>query len=388
MAERLVKGKQLSDYPKNVLLEKAQNEGLSANASMSKNVILQKITNPKLTDLKEKRLRKLAEKKGIRLKNQITNKEIIARLENPTGHYTIQELKRLARDNNIKVRRTISRPELINILVERNLITTTPITAQESNMGVIISNVPMELIRVAKKKARNAREDLINYKNYIKNIKSPYLSSSRLKKIFKTLEKKERKAKEEHDRIFTPRKELSAFNNYVDQYVIDGSNYYDGLSFLREAKASIINVLDSNRGIKAILYFNCVMFRKDDTAISGIRKERFAFHSSIKLILENTGVEEVYDEMVAEIQEAIQKSENAEGSGWALSVIESIVLHTAKWDPLNAGSYMELPPNLKNKKAIINMKNQDNECFKWCVLRALNPKNTNPDRIDKDLKSK
>ena len=34
------------------------------------------------------------------------------------------------------------------------------------------------------------------------------------------------------------------------------------------------------------------------------------------------------------------------------------------------------------------MKNQDNECFKWCVLRALNPKNTNPDRIDKDLKSK
>ena len=63
LVERLVKGKQLSDYPKNVLLEKAQNEGLNANASMSKNVILQKITNSKLTDLKEHRLRKLAEKK-------------------------------------------------------------------------------------------------------------------------------------------------------------------------------------------------------------------------------------------------------------------------------------------------------------------------------------
>ena len=57
-------------------------------------------------------------------------------------------------------------------------------------------------------------------------------------------------------------------------------------------------------------------------------------------------------------------------------------------DPLNAGSYIDLPPNLKNKKAIINMKNQDDKCFLWCVLRALNPKNTNPDRIDKDLKSK
>ena len=43
LIERLVKGKQLSDYSKDVLLEKAQNEGLLANASMSKNVILQKI---------------------------------------------------------------------------------------------------------------------------------------------------------------------------------------------------------------------------------------------------------------------------------------------------------------------------------------------------------
>ena len=385
LVERLIKDKQLSDYPKNVLLEKAQNEGLNANASMSKNVILQKITNPKLTDLKEHRLRKLAEKKGIRLKNQITNKEIIARLENPTEHYTIQELKSLARDNNIKVRRTISKPELINILVERNLITTTPITAQESNLGVMVSNVPMELIRVAKKKARNAREDLINYKNYIKNLKTAYISSSGLKKLAKTLEKKERKAKEEHDRIFTPRKELSAFNNYIDQYVIDGNDYNDALVFLSDAKPSITNVLDTDRGIKAILHLICIMYRQTN---AGVSKQEFAFHSAIKLILENTDVGEVYNEMADEIEASIQKVENTEGSGWVLDKIKNLTLHTAKWDPLNAGSYIDLPANLKNKKAIINMKNQDNECFKWCVLRALNPKNTNPDRIDKDLKSK
>ena len=385
LVERLVKGKQLSDYPKNVLLEKAQNEGLNANASMSKNVILQKIANPKLTDLKEHRLRKLAEKGGIRLKSQMTNKEIIERLENPTKHYTIQELKRLARDNNINVRRTISRPELINILVERNLITTTPITAQESNMGVMVSNVPMELIRVAKKKARNAREDLINYKNYIKNLKTSYISSSRLKKIAKTLEKKERQAKEEHDRIFTPRKELSAFNNYIDQYVIDGNDYNDALVFLSDAKPSITNVLDTNRGIKAILYLICIMYRQTN---AGVSKQEFAFHSAIKLILENTDVGEVYNEMADEIEASIQKVENAESSGWVLDKIKNLTLHTAKWDPLNAGSYIDLPANLKNKKAIINMKNQDNECFKWCVLRALNPVEKNKERVDKNLISK
>ena len=385
LIERLVKGKHLSDYPKNVLLEKAQNDGLNANASMSKNVILQKIANPKLTDLNKDRLEKLAKEKGIPLKSQMTNRAIITRLENPTKYYNVVSLKRLAQDNNIKVASNISKPDLINILGERNLITTTPITAQESNLGVRVSNVPMELIQVAKKKARNAREALINYKHYIKNLKCDYISSSRLKKLTKTLEKNERKAEEEHKKIFTFRKEISAFNNYIDQYVIEGSDIYNGLSFLRNAKNSIINVLDSNRGIKAILYFNCVMVRE---GAEGTISETFAFHSAIKIITESTDVEELFIEMVDEIETATQKAENAEGSGWVLFKVIGVTLHTAKWDPLNAGSYIELPAFLKNKKAIINMKNQGNECFKWCVLRALNPVEKNKERVDKNLISK
>ena len=249
----------------------------------------------------------------------------------------------------------------------------------------MVSSVPIKLIQVAKKKAHNAREDLINYKNYIKNLKAPYISSSRLKKLAKILKKKEKQAEEEHDRIFTFRKELSAFNNYVDQYVIDGSDIYDVLSFLREAKPGIINVLGSNRGIKTILYLNCVMYRQTNT---GIVRQEFAFHSGKKLILESTDVEEVFNEMVDEIETAIQKTENAEGSGWIMEKVIDIKLHTVKWDPLNAGSYIDLPPYLKNKKAIINMKNKDDKCFLWCVLRALNPKNDHPERVDKDLISK
>ena len=37
--------------------------------------------------------------------------------------------------------------------------------------------------------------------------------------------------------------------------------------------------------------------------------------------------------------------------------------------------------------AIINMKNKD-KCFLWCVLRALNPKDYHPERVDKELKPK
>ena len=383
LVERLVKGRQLSDESKNVLLEKAQNEDLKVNASMSKKDILKKISSPKLTDLNERRLRKLAEKGGIPLRSQMTNREIIQRLENPTNYYTVESLKRLARSNNIDVKRNISKPELINILGERNLITTTPITAQESNLGVAVSNVPIELIRKAKKKAQSAKEALINFKEYIKNLKSYNISADRLKKLTKQLERKEKKAKEEKDRIFTPTREASAFKNYTNQYVIYNTILnYPPLEFLLDAKPAIINIFNSNRNIKTILYLHCFMAK-------GAMLKKFAFHSKgLKLVLEGTDENDLYNEMVQEIEEEVQKVQVAEGSGWTFAYVEKLVLHTTRWEPLYGSSYIDLPEVLKNKYAIINMKNEDEKCFMWSVLRALYPKDNHPERIDKDLKSK
>ena len=389
LIERLVKGKQLSDYSKEVLLEKAQNEGLNANASMSKNVILQKITNPKLTDLNESRLRKLAEKGGIPLRSQMTNRAIIQRLEDPTKYYTVESLKRLARNNQIDIPRNISKPDLINILGERNLITTTPITSQESNLGVTASKVPIALIQKAKRKFQDPLKNLENFKKYIKNIQSHNLDADRLKKLTKQLEKKEKKVKDELNKIFTPIREASAFRNYTNQYVITNKNLGLGPDkFLEYAKPPITNIFNSNRNIKTILYLHVIM-KSQQLGEPEPRIEKFAFHSKgLKLILEGTDENDIYDEMVDEIMEEINKAEMAEGSGWVFVKVEKLVLHTTRWEPVNAGSYIELPQALKNRKAIINMKNQDDKCFMWCVLRALNPKDKNTERIDNDLKNK
>ena len=311
----------------------------------------------------------------------MTNRAIIIRLENPTKYYTVESLKRLARDNNINVPRNISKPDLINVLGERNLITTTPITSQESNLGVTALKVPMELIQKAKKKTRNALEALENFKDYIKNIKSYNLDAGRLKKLTKQLE--EKKAREELNKVFTPVKEASAFKSYTNQYVMHNTNLDFGpKEFLTHAKPPIINIFNSNRNIKTILYLHVLMTQ-------GEREVEFAFHSKgLKLILERTDESDIYNEMVEEILEEIDMTREAEGSGWRFEKVIKLVLHTTKWDPINAGSYIDLPPALKNKNAIINMKNQDEKCFIWCVLRALNPKNKNAERIDKDLKSK
>ena len=389
LVERLVKGKQLTDETKNVLLEQAKNEGLKVNVSMSKEDILKKISNPELKDLNNKRLRELADKKGVPLRSQMTDRAIIQRLENPTAYYTTESLRRLARNNNIEVKRNISKPNLINLLGERDLITTTPIKAQEANLWVSVKNIPETLRRAVKKKARNAREAVADFKDYIRNLNRDYITPSRLKKLSKQLKKKINKAVDEEKRLFTPIKEKSAFKGFTSQYVIKGNPDYDTTTFLMAAKPWMINIMASNRNIKVRLYLNCIMKRTDSDGFTVIKK--FAFHSiGQKIITESTDPHEIFKEMMDEIEEEVQKVEHAAGSGWVFVEVENLTLHTDIWDPIKGSSYIDLPKELKNKNAIINMKNEDNnKCFLWCVLRALNPsKDKHPSRIDKDLKSK
>ena len=387
LIDRLVKGKQLKDEDKEVLLLKAQDEGLKVNSNMSKKDILLKIPNPELTDLNNKRLRKLANEKGIPLKSKMTDKEITKRLENPTKYYTVASLMRLADDHNIDVRRNISKQDLINILGERNLITTTPIKAQESNLWVSFKNIPEALRKVAKKKARNAMEEAADYQEYIKNINKDHLTPARLNKLSKTYAKKVQKAVEEKKRIFTPTEGSSAFKKFTTQYLINGAPGYEPKTFLKEAKPAIINIMNSNRNIKASLYLRCIMKRTDSNGFTA--ENKFAFHSiGDKIITEGTNPHEIYQEMSDEIEEKTREVEEAVGSGWVFVKIINLTLYTTEWDPLKASSYIDLPKVLKNKHAIINMKNEDNKCFLWSVLRALNPKDKNAERVDEDLKSK
>ena len=114
----------------------------------------------------------------------------------------------------------------------------------------------------------------------------------------------------------------------------------------------------------------------------------FRFSSYHELNLQSTDEDELYDIMIDRIEEEIQKVENAEGTGWKLHSVINLKLHTVDYIPLRGSSYIDLPKFIKAKKAVISMKNVDNKCFLWCILRALNPVEKDKERIDKNLKSK
>lgn len=71
------------------------------------------------------------------------------------------------------------------------------------------------------------------------------------------------------------------------------------------------------------------------------------------------------------------------GSNWILDKIVECVINSNKCEYLTTGSsYIKLPRQLR-KGAVINVKNRDNQCFKWAVLSALFPAAKNAERIQK-----
>ncbi|XP_051165642.1 uncharacterized protein LOC127284297 [Leptopilina boulardi] len=72
---------------------------------------------------------------------------------------------------------------------------------------------------------------------------------------------------------------------------------------------------------------------------------------------------------------------HAKGSNWNLQSIIRLEMNVNKYNPLRASSYIDLPPQIKRKKACINVKNEDNKCFKWAVLSALHSNVVRSDRV-------
>ena len=63
------------------------------------------------------------------------------------------------------------------------------------------------------------------------------------------------------------------------------------------------------------------------------------------------------------------------GSGWINDSIQRFYINISRHEPFRGCSFIATPKNWSNKKAIINVKNRDDECLKWSLRAALFPPN-------------
>lgn len=104
-------------------------------------------------------------------------------------------------------------------------------------------------------------------------------------------------------------------------------------------------------------------------------------HSKSTAIDEQTDLRKFYEDIV--MVTILRKIDDAIllGSGFKLKSINELLVQVNRLDPLRGSSYLVLPKELRSKKAIINVKNNDEMCFKWAVLSALHKVPQNAERM-------
>ena len=174
-----------------------------------------------------------------------------------------------------------------------------------------------------------------------------------------------------------------ALEGYTKSFNIDLRDNKDPLVQLQKSRKDIEYLFNNQLKIfKGFKYVETLQVKFVKFSNGQKTEKNGFFNSKADLILNNTDIQASLQISKQHILNIISQWVS-EGSGWTVESIESHHLNIANYSPLKGSSYIDLPPEIKTPKSLINIKNEDNECFRWCHIRHLNPQNKNPQRIKK-----
>ena len=182
---------------------------------------------------------------------------------------------------------------------------------------------------------------------------------------------------------FEVRDGQSALSQFTREKIIDGKPGYDPKTFFQKTRNILIKFFQENQNTKMKMILICQMQKTDLTTGETIEVEA-DFHSDIEINIAEKDKNKLLDKMIARIEEVLANFQQS-GSNWVFQEIQRLEIHFANWKPIRGSTFIPLPTKFKNKRAVVNIKNEDNQCFKWCIARALNPVDKNPNRITKEL---
>ena len=180
-----------------------------------------------------------------------------------------------------------------------------------------------------------------------------------------------------------------ALKGFTKSYEINIKNSKDPLMQLQNTRKAVAihieKMLKSMTGLKFVETLR-VTFEKQTGREEKIMKTAY-FNSQPQTITNDTQIELALSLSKQAILNKIAVW-ISEGSGWTIQSVENHYINVVKYEPMKGSSYIKLPTELRNSaKGLINMKNEDNECFRWCHIRHLNPQDKYPQRIKKSDKA-
>ena len=174
---------------------------------------------------------------------------------------------------------------------------------------------------------------------------------------------------------------------YARSYKVEIIDPKDPLVQLEASKSSIEDLfkdlLNEMKSFKYQITVTVLLYKHN---INGdIEYSPVCFNSATKTVIDSDkyDLDKSFQEILYRIDNWINK-----GSGWIIESIDGEYVNNPAYSPLIGSTYIELSNELKNpKKGLINIRNNDNKCFRGCHIRHLNSVVKNPQRITKEGKN-
>ena len=177
-------------------------------------------------------------------------------------------------------------------------------------------------------------------------------------------------------------KEKSALDNFAFKYIIEGEPGITPVEFLNRKYKTLVDFFKYHRNIKFSMVLVCLMEQQilSKDGVVGLNQDKAYFRSGRYKNLESTDVSKLINKCTNKIIEELEVYQK-NGSGWYFNEVIQLEIHLVEFNPTKGSSYIPLPDWITNKKAIVNIKNKDEKCFIWCILRYLYPRDRDEERL-------
>ncbi|XP_060863596.1 uncharacterized protein LOC132940166 [Metopolophium dirhodum] len=159
----------------------------------------------------------------------------------------------------------------------------------------------------------------------------------------------------------------TSLSNKINWYYVKNTdNLTNYRTFLESTKKDLIELLKSLSAKQPIKYNLKLEATYERPNVENSAENR-AFKTSAKEMFIDTDIEaKINQDFVNLLLE--EEMYTSKGSGFTLQSIDGLLLGVYSYFPMGGSSYITLPEDIKNKKAIINPQNSDQQCFKWAII--------------------
>ena len=160
----------------------------------------------------------------------------------------------------------------------------------------------------------------------------------------------------------------NAAGRRLKTYWVSGNEAHkDMISFLEYCTDKLITKireeLNNREALKINLYVKAKYVKDKNIEERNFKTRNVEVYANTDLSLL---LEELYGKVLKEKSE-----QQAKGSGWSLKEIKGLELRINEYRVLRASTFIDLPPKIKNTKSVINVRNNDDFCFKYAILSKL-----------------